>query len=375
MVADLPLPGEPIDGGVQAVTSYLVEALSKSPEVELHVISFRPGLDGIRTLRADGIARYLIPYGRLGTLTVYAADQRNLEKCLRDIAPQLVHSQGGGHEGIVAKRAGYPTVVTIHGILGEEVAYVSGRAARMRTRIQSWLSDFYCIRRATNTIMISPYVAEHYRGALAGRTYLVPNPVHEQFFRLVRREVPGKVLFAGRLCARKGVRELLQAAGRIRTHDALQLVLAGSLADREYVDQLRSDARRLGIEDKVEFRGSLTADELLSQLSECSCLVLPSFQETAPMVIQEAMAAGVPVVASNICGIPFQIDDGRTGFLVPAGDVVTLSARIGQLLEDAALRQRLGQAARLKAEERYRADAVARMTIGVYREMLNSGSA
>ena len=89
------------------------------------------------------------------------------------------------------------------------------------------------------------------------------------------------------------------------------------------------------------------------------------------MVIQEAMASGAPVVASAICGIPFQIDDGKTGFLVPPGDVAALSARIGALLDDHDMRQRFGVAARLKAEQSYRAEAVARKTLNVYREMLD----
>src|SRR5678815_2051898 len=92
-------------------------------------------------------------------------------------------------------------------------------------------------------------------------------------FRVERREQAGRLLFAGRLCARKGVKELLQAVATLRGRAEPRLVLAGSLADRAYVADLRQRAGSLGIADQVDFRGSLTGDELLRELAECSVLV------------------------------------------------------------------------------------------------------
>ena len=88
------------------------------------------------------------------------------------------------------------------------------------------------------------------------------------------------------------------------------------------------------------------------------------------MVIQEAMASGVPIVASNICGIPYQVDDGKTGFLVPPGDIEALADRLSTLLSNGAMREQFGAAARLRAENEYRAATVARKTLDVYRDML-----
>jgi glycosyltransferase involved in cell wall biosynthesis len=132
-------------------------------------------------------------------------------------------------------------------------------------------------------------------------------------------------------------------------------------------------ARALNIESAVEFRGLLTETELLDEFSRASVLVLPSHQETAPMVIQQAMAASVPVVATRICGVPYQIDHGRTGYLFDPGDVGALAGYVGQLIADDALRSGMANAARAKALAEYRAEQVAAQTLAVYRALAAGG--
>lgn len=370
MIADHPETGDKIDGGVQAVTSYLVHAMTQLQEIELHVLSFRLGTDRVTVNEEPNYVRYSIPFSRFGTLTGFNKDQAALNACLATIRPNVVHSQGGGHDGIVAKRSIFPTVVTIHGILSQEAGLLPGLRRRMRTRIQGWMGERYYIRHASHTILISPYVADHYGPALSGKRYLIPNPVEPRFFNVVRRETPGRILFVGRLCARKGVKDLLLAVSRMAKFSDLHVVLAGSVADKQYVSELRAEVCRLNMTEIVDFRGILRTEELLEELSQCVCLVLPAHQETAPMVIQEAMASGVPVVASNICGIPYQVDDGKTGFLVPPGDFEALADRLSTLLGNGTLREQFGAAARLRAENEYRAATVARKTLDVYRDML-----
>jgi glycosyltransferase involved in cell wall biosynthesis len=370
MITDHPESNERIDGGVQAVASYLVNAITELQEIDLHVLSFRLGSEGVTVTKEPNFTRYSLPFSRFGTLTAFARDQAVLNACLADIRPDIVHSQGGGHHGIVAIRSGYPTVVTVHGILAKEANFLPGIRRRMRSRFQGWMADYYCVRRASHTILISPYVASHYGSALSGKQYLIPNPVHRRFFDVVRRETPGRILFAGRLYALKGVKDLLNSVSRITKSEQLRVVLAGSVTDERYVNELRAEASRLNMTDIVDFRGILRGGELLEEFSRCACLVLPSYQETAPMVIQEAMASGLPVVASNICGIPYQVDDGNSGFLFPPGDIDALAHSLSTLLSDQSLRERFSAAGRRRAEREYRAEAIARKTLDVYREMI-----
>ena len=306
----------------------------------------------------------------MGTMTGLSIDQRRLNQTLDQIRPDVVHSQGAGHLGILAARSRYPCVITIHGIQGREANYQPTVHRKLRSLLQSWLANYYCIRKATHTILISPYVAEHYGSALGGERYAVPNPVDPEYFDTVRQEEPNRVLFLGRLYALKGIHDLIQAAARLPNTSDLSITVAGSLADTKYVEELRQLAARVGLSGALRIPGILPMREVRRELSRCSCLVLPSYQETAPMVIQEAMASGVPVIASNICGIPYQVIEGRTGFLVPPGNVEALARRLNDLLSDHVLRHRMGAAARTEAESKYRADRVARRTLEVYEKVL-----
>jgi glycosyltransferase involved in cell wall biosynthesis len=370
IVADYPESSDRVDGGVEAVTSYLVDAMARFADIEVHVVTFKEGIDGVEVVEQENCVRHSIPYARFGSLTGLLGDQLALNARLADIRPDVVHSQGGGHHGIVAKRSGYPTVVTIHGIPSLEGVSRTGFRRRIRARVRGWFGEHYSIRRASHTILISPYVADYYGSKLSGKRYLIPNPVHQRFFDVVRREMPGRVLFAGRLYARKGVRDLLRAVAMISKPGDIEIVLAGSLSDKRHVSELTSEAARLGLTNAVHFRGILGKQELLDELSRCSCLVLPSYQETAPMIIQEAMAAGLPVIATDICGIPYQVEDGRSGSLFSPGDVESLADKLNALLSSKALRERYSGAARLRAEAEYRASTVAEKTIDVYRDML-----
>ena len=372
MIADLPESSEPIDGGVQAVTSYLVRALVEQTELELHVIRLHLGVQHHRSYHQDGYVLHVLPMGRLGTVTNFFQDQRVLNRCLDSIRPDIVHSQGAGYFGILANRAHYPAVITIHGILAEEVRFQPRMRSRARAAIQARMSERICIRRARHTILISEYVAQHYGDALGGEKYLIPNPVDDRFFEVRRKDTERKILYAGRIRRLKGVTDLLQAVASLPSRDGMEVILAGSLAEAGYVKEVRTLCARLGIEDNVKLPGLLDTDQLTRELAECACLVLPSYQENAPMVVQEAMAAGVPVIASRVGGVPFQLEDGRTGYLYEAGDVAALAARLDDLMSSRDLRDRIGTAAKSVADERFRAAHVAERTLEVYRRVVGA---
>jgi glycosyltransferase involved in cell wall biosynthesis len=370
MITDYPRAGEPVYGGVQAVSSYLIEALSQISDLELNVLTFTGGISNTEIERVETHTHYLLPFGKYGTLTGFRADQAILNSCLQSIHPDIVHSQGSGHHGILATRSGYPTVVTIHGILTEEAKYLASWRRRLRIRAQGWLSDYHCIRHAKNTILISPYVEQFYGNRLAGRHFLIPNPVDPKFFAINRNEVSAKILFLGRISSLKGIKDLVCATAKLRHINGLRLRLAGPTSDKRYMHEIESTIEKLGLKTAVDFLGNLGSQELLAELSSAACLVLPSYQETAPMVIQEAMAAGVPVIASNICGIPYQVQDGVTGFLFPPGNIESLAQRLDQLLSSTELRRSYGQNGREFADSYYRSDKVARATLDVYHDIL-----
>jgi glycosyltransferase involved in cell wall biosynthesis len=363
--------GDSVNGGVQAVTRYLVDALVATGILDIHILSFDYGASNIQTSQVNGYTRHVIPAARLGAFNLYAADQKRVNCCLRAIQPDIVHSQGAGHFGIVALRSHYPTLMTIHGIMSEEAKYITNWRLKFRRSFVAVISEYFCIRRATNTVLISPYVEKYYGARLAGRHFQIPNPVAPAFFNLTRDEDHGRILYAGRLYALKGVLDLVKAVAPISRLHSIRLVLAGALHDPKYVKFLESEVRKLGMQGIVEFRGILPQRALEEELRRSSVLVLPSYQETAPMVIQEAMASGLPVIATNVGGVRYQVVDGVTGYLIEPGDIDSLTSRIDHILSNYDIQASMGLEARKRANSEYRAAAIAEKTIEVYKQILS----
>jgi len=114
------------------------------------------------------------------------------------------------------------------------------------------------------------------------------------------------------------------------------------------VASLRSLARVLGVEGQVMLRGPLPRNEVLRAYGSSDALVLPSLFEPFGIVLLEAMAAGLPVVASRVGGIVDVVEDGKTGLLVPPRNPQALADAIGRLVSDPPLRRRMGDAGRAK---------------------------
>jgi glycosyltransferase involved in cell wall biosynthesis len=120
----------------------------------------------------------------------------------------------------------------------------------------------------------------------------------------------------------------------------------------------------------VSFLGWLDEPAMQAEYSRCACLALPSWQETAPVAIEQAMAAGKAVVASDVGGVPHLLAGGQAGLLVRPDDTAGLAEALQRIVQDGSLRQRLGQRARSEAEQRFRASVVARQTVAVYQRCI-----
>ena len=122
----------------------------------------------------------------------------------------------------------------------------------------------------------------------------------------------------------------------------------------EHRSALEAAARDLGVAQRVRFLGRRSAGEVRWLLARASALVVPSIYEGMPLVVLEAMDAGVPVIASAVSGIPEVVLDGETGWLVPPEDPAALARSIAALARDPAEARRRGEAGRRRVAERYR---------------------
>jgi glycosyltransferase involved in cell wall biosynthesis len=161
----------------------------------------------------------------------------------------------------------------------------------------------------------------------------------------------------GRLAAEKGVPVLLAALVRAReVRPSLTLTLVGDGSDRR---SLEEEARALGLDEAVTFVGYRSQEEVAQLLSEASALVLPSFAEGVPVVLMEAMATGLPVVATRVAGIPELVEDGVSGRVVAPGEEEALAQAILDVTASPATAARMGAAgrSRVRADFDLRAEA------------------
>jgi glycosyltransferase involved in cell wall biosynthesis len=177
--------------------------------------------------------------------------------------------------------------------------------------------------------------------APAAHVSCLPNPVSIPVLQEGAR--PNLILFLGRLEPEKGVYELLEAVSQLRAViPDVRLVCAGD-GNRTAVARY---AERLGISDAVKFTGWVGPSGKRALLESAAVYALPSYSEGIPMSLLEAMAAGVPVVASPVGGIPEVLTDGVSGLLAAPGDVATLTRLLRKLLIDRKLGARVGAAGR-----------------------------
>ena len=169
--------------------------------------------------------------------------------------------------------------------------------------------------------------------------------------RRERRTFGKRVLFVGRLDPVKGAPLLIEAFARAAAeHPDASLTVVGDGPSRAQAETM---ARDLGLADRVAFLGFRSQAEVADLLEEADMLVLPSFAEGVPVVLMEAMASRIPVVASLVAGIPELVEDGVSGHLVPPGDVATLAARIAALMADPDRARAMGLAGRAKVEAEF----------------------
>jgi glycosyltransferase involved in cell wall biosynthesis len=155
------------------------------------------------------------------------------------------------------------------------------------------------------------------------------------------------ILYAGVLIPRKGVHHLLRAFAKVaQEFPEVRLELVGRDENPEYAEELRQEVFRLRLNGRVSFVGEVPQVELANQMRRSRVFVLPTYSEGLPRVVFEAMATGVPVIATAVSGIPEIIQNEITGFLVPPGDEEALAERLRWVLKHPQEAKAMGHRAR-----------------------------
>jgi glycosyltransferase involved in cell wall biosynthesis len=287
---------------------------------------------------------------------------------LRQIEPDLVHFQG---VTFLAAKCEQPNVLTIHGIVERDALWAGRRILRPFKWLLLKLTEEYGRRRVPYVILISEYVRSFLpKRNVIKKTWLVENPIADSYFCTKWQFEQARVFCCSKIVLRKNIAGMIKAFSLISTQfPHAQLRVAGTAAP-DYLEKCNQIVRENRLQDNVHFLGNLSIEQVQYELSRANCLVLPSFQETAPLAIEEAMAVGVPVVGSRLCGIPDMIEEGKTGYLIDPYNVNDLAEAVKKILSDSSLAHSMSERAKTVARNRFKASCICEKTLQVYNEIL-----
>jgi glycosyltransferase involved in cell wall biosynthesis len=178
---------------------------------------------------------------------------------------------------------------------------------------------------------------------------------------------PLRMLFVGRVVFQKGLDVLLAALGQLPKDAEFHLEIIG---DGDRRPALEAEAARLGLAERIIFAGWCDRAKIAERYLAADLFVFPSRDEGMPNVVLEAMASGLPIVATRIAGSEELVREGENGCLVPPGDPAALATALGRLLADPSLRLAMGRASRERVEREYTWPRVAESYVQFLRDRL-----
>jgi glycosyltransferase involved in cell wall biosynthesis len=373
MIGTYPVEPGVVVGGVESAMSVLVRALAERDDIDsVTVLRFHHGEapTGYRREAAKVEVHYVRGQYRWRMLTGGLLDVRKARGFVAALRPDVVHGQGIGMDGDIAARCSPSCVVTVHGISYVETQLFDepGLRTTLRAKLLQYVA-YRVLHRAKVVISISEYDAGELDGLTRGTRMSIANATAAEFFALAPpTPTEPRLLFAGGLVPLKNPLGLVNAFAEVRRMvPGARLALAGPEKDPAYAKIVRDRVTALGLDDNVEFVGYVGIERMRQEIASARAVVLFSRQENAPTVIAQAMAAGKPVVASRVGGVPEMVDDGETGFLVDSEDEVALADRLVTVLDDQQLCLRMGRRGHEIALARFAPEAVAEMTVDAYR--------
>jgi glycosyltransferase involved in cell wall biosynthesis len=263
---------------------------------------------------------------------------------------------------VAAALAGARIIYTKHGLAYAEEQSLQVRSplpVLKRAAVNLFAHRIVAVSEAVRQALVAS-------GAAPGRIRVIPGGVALGPFTAVppnAAAVPAVLGALGRLGREKGFDVLLGAMSKLPPGEA-RLLLGGDGTQQE---ALSREIHVLGLADRVTMTGLVT--DVPAFLAQIGIFILPSRSEGLGLVAVEAMAAGRPVIATNVGGIPEVVVDGETGVLVPPEDPAALAAAIHSLLADPVLAARMGQAGRRRARELFSAERMAEKTAALYEEL------
>ncbi len=372
ILTNYPYDGTTFSGGVETATAGLLEGLREyRGEFDFHIFALSGECRRHTTEEREGMTFHFIAipdtwYGRPHIIP----NILNARTQLKKLQPDLVHCQDNMALAIGAMSA-QPSrkLFTVHGIKSVESSVWEGPeywSHQMDAQLERWVR-----RQFDEVVTISPYVDRFL--PLHVRKHHIANPVRGLFFENPQAGIDAqRVLFVGVLTRLKRPLDVIQAFGRLKErYPAAALSIVGEAEDEIYAAEMKEHINRTGVSG-IQFLGARTQPEVAALMRESTVLVLASVQENSPMVIAEAMASGLPVIASRVGGVPMMMTDEVDGLMFECGNIDQLTEYMNRVFKENNFRKNLSRNGRDRALRTYSSSAVAAATVHVYRTMLSN---
>lgn len=349
----------------------LLQGFAYLPEVEVHVVSCLQQPVNAPQKIAPNIYYHSLVVPKIGWLkTLYQGCIRATRKKLHEIQPDIVHGQGMERDcSISAVFSGFPNVLTIHGNM-RLIAQVN----RVKPFSFWWLAarlEQFTLPRTAGVVAITRYTQAAVE-KITPRTWVLPNAVDQSFFEVRAAPDPSAPpigLCVGTICHRKNQNDFIRALAPLARERKFKMIFLGQTGDDPYSMEFLELIKNNPWCEYANFAGR---EALREYFRRATFLALPTLEDNCPMVVLEAMAAGVPVLASNVGGVPDLIDPERTGLFCDPQQPEGFVTGVQRLLDDAALSERLVTAAKIEARARFHPEVIARRHVEIYREVLSA---
>ena len=350
----------------------LFQGFAALPNLEVHILSCTQQPMPSPTKLAENISFHSLHVPKIGWLrTGYAGCIRAVRKELKKIQPDIVHAQGTERDcAISAVFQNIPKILTIHGNI-RAITKLHRSSLFSFWGIQSQLEAF-CLPRFAGVICISKYTQQQVSD-LAKKTWLLPNAAETLFFEprptAVDSSAPPLVLVVANVDGRKNQNALIQALDPLAHKLKFTVKFYGRCGEDSYGKDFRS---LLETRPWCSWGGMISRENLRSEFARATVLFLPTREDNCPMVVLEAQASGVPVIASNVGGVPDLVEDGVTGLLANPDLPYTMPIALEKILSDKDLALRLAKGGRKQALARYHPNVIATRHVEIYREVLSA---
>ena len=377
-VGNYPISPDCIHGGVEASVHGLVQELAKNHIVDVFDIPRLGEKDRVERYGNLTIHRYANP----GTHNKDAV--LRLKEMVRDIValgPEVCHVHGTGAFSkeiyFALQQHGIKMMLTVHGILREEKKQALLRKPSLKALYQYIVQsrdERELLEAAPRIIVDTAYVEDKLKAyglKYVPEMHVIPQGINEVFYDVKCNPNSNVILCVGAIAPRKGHIYTVEMFNLLREKGVdAKLWIIGSLADKAYYAQLQQKIADSPYHTDVSLDVNLPREELLKAYASAQLFVLHSREESQGIVFAEAMATGLPVVATKIGGIPYVVADHKSGLLCPYADVNTMTEMVAQLMMDEALWKQYSSSARVIAKD-YNWSSIANRIVRLYSELCN----